>query len=108
MNVPLWVWLVTIVGFVLVIGADLWLNDHKPHAVTLGEVTRWVVFYVALAVAFGCGVWFFSGGTYAGEFFAGYLTSTRCRSTTCSCSSSSCPRSRSRSSTSTGCCWSAS
>lgn len=74
MSVPLWVWLVTIVGFVLVIGADLWLNDHKPHAVTLGEVTRWVVFYVALAVAFGCGVWFFSGGTYAGEFFAGYLT----------------------------------
>ena len=74
MNVPLWVWLVTIAGFVLVIGADLWLNDHKPHAVTLGEVTRWVVFYVALAVAFGGGVWFFSGGTYAGEFFAGYLT----------------------------------
>ncbi|ALE84158.1 hypothetical protein [Pseudonocardia sp. HH130629-09] len=53
MNVSLWVWLITIVGFVLVIGADLWLNDHKPHAVTLGEVTRWVVFYVALAVAFG-------------------------------------------------------
>ncbi|MEJ8278049.1 TerC family protein [Pseudonocardia spirodelae] len=74
MNVPLWVWLVTIVGFVLVIGADLWLNDHKPHAVTLGEVTRWVVFYVALAVAFGVGVWLLAGGTYAGEFFAGYLT----------------------------------
>ena len=73
-NVPLWVWLVTIAGFVLVIGADLWLNDHKPHAVTLGEVTRWVAFYVALAVAFGVGLWFVAGGTYAGEFFAGYLT----------------------------------
>ena len=74
MNVPLWVWLVTIAGFVVVIGADLWLNDHKPHAVTLGEVTRWVAFYVALAVAFGIGVWLVAGGTFAGEFFAGYLT----------------------------------
>jgi tellurite resistance protein TerC len=73
-NVPLWVWLVTIAGFVLVIGADLWLNDHKPHAVTLGEVTRWVAFYVALAVAFGIGIWVVAGGTFAGEFFAGYLT----------------------------------
>jgi tellurite resistance protein TerC len=33
-----------------------------------------VVFYLALAVAFGIGVWLFAGGTYAGEFFAGYLT----------------------------------
>ncbi|MEU6698324.1 TerC family protein [Pseudonocardia sp. NPDC046786] len=74
MNVPLWVWLVTIAGFVLVIGFDLFVNDHKPHAVTLGEVTRWVVFYVALAVAFGVGVWLVAGGGYAGEFFAGYLT----------------------------------
>ncbi|ANY08756.1 TerC family protein [Pseudonocardia sp. HH130630-07] len=74
MNVPLWVWLVTIAAFVVVIGADLWLNDHKPHAVTLGEVTRWVAFYVALAVAFGIGLWFVVGGTFAGEFFAGYLT----------------------------------
>ncbi|MBC3191587.1 TerC family protein [Pseudonocardia sp. C8] len=74
MNVPLWLWLVTIGAFVVVIGADLWLNDHKPHAVTLGEVTRWVVFYIALAVAFGLGVWYFAGGTFAGEFFAGYLT----------------------------------
>jgi len=73
-NVPLWVWLVTIAGFVLVIGFDLFVNDHKPHVVTLGEVTRWVVFYVALAVAFGVGVWLVAGGGYAGEFFAGYLT----------------------------------
>lgn len=74
MNVPLWVWLVTVAGFVLIICADLFLVDHKPHAVTLSEVTRWVVFYVVLAVLFGLGVWFFAGGTFAGEYFAGYLT----------------------------------
>ncbi|MFP5070641.1 TerC family protein [Pseudonocardia nantongensis] len=74
MNVPLWVWLLTVAGFLAIVCADLFLVDHKPHAVTLGEVTRWVVFYVALAVLFGIGVGLFAGGTYAGEFFAGYLT----------------------------------
>ena len=38
------------------------------------EATRWVVFYVALAVAFGLALWFFAGGVVAGEFFAGYIT----------------------------------
>jgi len=42
--------------------------------VTIREATRWVLFYMALAVLFGLGVWYFSGGVYAGEFFAGYIT----------------------------------
>jgi len=74
MNVPLWLWLATIGGLVAIILADLFLVDHRPHAVTAREATRWVLFYVALAVAFGIGVWFFAGGQSAGEFFAGYIT----------------------------------
>jgi tellurite resistance protein TerC len=73
-NVPVWLWLVTIGALVAVILADLLLVDHKPHAVTVREATRWVVFYVALAVAFGLALWFFAGGVAAGEFFAGYIT----------------------------------
>jgi tellurite resistance protein TerC len=73
-NVPLWLWLATIGGLVAIILADLFLVDHKPHAVTTREATRWVLFYVALAVAFGIGLWFFAGGAMAGEFFAGYIT----------------------------------
>ena len=71
MNVPLWLWLATIGGLVAIILADLFLVDHKPHAVTAREATRWVLFYVALAVAFGIGLWLFAGGVAAGEFFAG-------------------------------------
>jgi hypothetical protein len=52
-NVPLWLWLATIGGLAAIILADLFLVDHKPHAVTAREATRWVLFYVALAVAFG-------------------------------------------------------
>ncbi|MEQ3552532.1 TerC family protein [Pseudonocardia nematodicida] len=74
MNVPPWVWLLTIGGLVAVIGVDLFLSDRRPHAPTLGEVTRWVIFYIGLAVAFGGAVWLLAGAGYAGEFYAGYLT----------------------------------
>jgi tellurite resistance protein TerC len=73
-NVPLWLWFVTIGGLLAVIVADLLLVDRTPHAVTVREATRWVLFYVALAVVFGIGLWVFAGGISAGEFFAGYIT----------------------------------
>jgi tellurite resistance protein TerC len=74
MNVPLWLWIVTIAGLVAIIVADLLIVDAHPHVVKNTEATRWVLFYVALAVLFGLGVWIFFGGQYAGEFFAGYIT----------------------------------
>ena len=74
MDVPLWLWLATIGGLLAVILADLLLVDHEPHAVTVREATRWVLFYVALAVVFGIGIWLFADGAAAGEFFAGYIT----------------------------------
>ena len=74
LNVPVWLWFATIGGLAAIIIADLFLVDSKPHTVTMKEATRWVLFYVALAVLFGLGVWYFAGGTYAGEFFAGYIT----------------------------------
>jgi tellurite resistance protein TerC len=73
-NVPTWLWLATIGGLIAIILADLFLVDHKPHAVTMREATRWVLFYIALAVLFGLALWWFQGGTVAGEFFAGYIT----------------------------------
>jgi tellurite resistance protein TerC len=74
MNIPAWVWIATIGGLLLLMAIDLVIVDRKPHEVSIGQATRWVLFYVACAVAFGLGIWVFSGGTYAGEFFAGYIT----------------------------------
>jgi tellurite resistance protein TerC len=74
MNIPAWVWIATIGGLLLLLAIDLVIVDRKPHEVTIGEAARWVVFYVACAAAFGIGLWMFAGGTYAGEFFAGYIT----------------------------------
>jgi tellurite resistance protein TerC len=72
-NVPLWVWLVTVAVLVVLLLIDLVVVDRKPHEVTLGESARWVVFYVSCAVAFGIGVWFTSGGDFAAQFFTGYI-----------------------------------
>jgi tellurite resistance protein TerC len=69
-----WLWLATVAGLGAVILVDLFVVDHKPHAVSLGQATRWVLFYLGLAIAFGVGVWVFAGGVSAGEFLAGYLT----------------------------------
>ena len=74
MNVPLWVWIVTIAAMVGVIVVDLVLVDRKPHAVSMKEAARWVSFYIGLAVAFAIGIGLIAGGEYAGEFIAGYLT----------------------------------
>ncbi|HWO65389.1 MAG TPA: TerC family protein [Umezawaea sp.] len=74
MSVPLWLWLATVVGLLGLLVVDLVLVARRPHEVSFGEAGRWVTFYVTLAVLFGLGIWYFSGGVYAGEFFAGYIT----------------------------------
>ena len=74
MVVPVWVWLATIGGLLVLLAIDLVIVDRKPHEVTVGEAGRWVTFYIACGVLFGLGIWLFSGGTHAGEFFAGYIT----------------------------------
>jgi tellurite resistance protein TerC len=73
-NVPVWLWLVTIAGLLAVFAFDLFAVDHDPHRVTMAEAGRWVAGYVTCAVVFGLVVWLCSGAEYAGEFFSGYIT----------------------------------
>jgi tellurite resistance protein TerC len=74
MNVPVWLWFATIAGILVLLAVDLFIVDHNPHAIKVAEAARWVIFYVALAILFGLGILLFSGGQYAGEYFAGYIT----------------------------------
>jgi tellurite resistance protein TerC len=73
-NVPMWLWAVTVAALLTVIIFDLCWVNHRPHQIGLAEAGRWVAFYLVLAVAFGLGLWYFADGVWAGEFFAGYLT----------------------------------
>ena len=74
MNVPTWLWIATIGGLVGIIVLDLIIVDSRPHAFGPREAVRWVIFYIALAVAFAGFVFWQFGATYAGQFLAGYIT----------------------------------
>lgn len=74
MHVSPLVWIITCVVVLGLFVFDFYSHVKTPHAPSMRESTTWTLIYVALAVVFGLGVWWFSGGTYAGEFFAGYVT----------------------------------
>jgi tellurite resistance protein TerC len=74
LNVPAWVWIVTLVVLVAILAVDLLIIGRRPHEPSMKEAGSWVAFYVGLAVLFGAGVWITSGGTAAGEFYTGWLT----------------------------------
>jgi tellurite resistance protein TerC len=74
MNVSSLEWGVTLVGLMALLLADFVIVARRPHEPSMKESTLWVLFYVALAVAFGAYVYGKHGATYGGEFFAGWLT----------------------------------
>lgn len=75
MDVPLWVWALTLTALLVVIAVDLFLVDRgEPREFTLRQAGFWVCFYVGLAGVFTALLWGLEGGQYAGQFAAGYLT----------------------------------
>jgi len=74
MDVTTVVWGVTLAGLLLILLFDLLIVGRRPHEPSMKEATGWVVFYVALACAFGAFVWTSYGHQYGQEFFAGWLT----------------------------------
>ncbi len=74
MNVPSWLWLVTVVTATALLLIDVFIIGRRPHEPSTRECVRYLVFYVGLAVLFGLGVWIHAGSRYGAEFFAGWLT----------------------------------
>ncbi|MGY1715405.1 TerC family protein [Geodermatophilus sp. SYSU D01106] len=74
MDVPFWVWAITVGAIIAMIAFDFVGHVRTPHAPSLREAATWSAAYVAIAVVFGIGVWIFAGGQYGGEYFAGYIT----------------------------------
>lgn len=74
MDVPVWVWIVTVGVILAMLAVDYVGHVRTPHAPTLRESATWSLAYVAIAVVFGVIVWIVWGGTYGGEYFAGYIT----------------------------------
>ncbi|GAA1702931.1 TerC family protein [Kribbella yunnanensis] len=74
MHVADYVWYITVGLLLALLAFDVFVIGRRPHEPTTRESAIAIAFYVGLAVVFGLGVWVFSGGQYAGEFFAGWLT----------------------------------
>jgi tellurite resistance protein TerC len=74
MDIAGWVWVATLVGLIALLLFDLVIVGRRPHEPSMRESTVWVVFYVSLAILFGIGILVTQGGSYAGQFFAGWLT----------------------------------
>ncbi|MEJ5944762.1 TerC/Alx family metal homeostasis membrane protein [Pseudokineococcus basanitobsidens] len=74
MNVPGWLWAATIVAAVAFLTVDVVASRRNPHTPSTRESARHLAGFVAAAVVFGLGVWWFAGGRAAGEFYAGWLT----------------------------------
>lgn len=74
MNVPMWVWVITLVVILGLLAFDFIFHVRKAHTPTLREAAVWSAIYVGLALIFGVLVWAFGGATMGAEYFGGYIT----------------------------------
>src|SRR3954453_656699 len=74
MGVSLFVWALTIAVIVGMLIFDFVGHVSTTQAPSLRESAIWSAVYVGIAVICGLLVWWFAGGEYAGEYFAGYVT----------------------------------
>src|SRR4051812_46798526 len=74
MNVPGWVWGVTIVAIVGLLAFDFVFHVRKAHVPALKEAAVWSAAYIGIAVLFGVGVVVFGGVDAGSQYFAGYVT----------------------------------
>jgi len=73
-EVPFYVWTLTIAGIVGLLAFDFFFHVRKAHTPTLKESSIWSAIYVGIALLFGLGVLLFGGPTMGTEYFAGYVT----------------------------------
>lgn len=69
----LWVWIGFNVFVLAMLAVDLFVFHRDAHEVRTREAAAWSAVWVALAVAFGIGVYATAGREAGLEFFAGYL-----------------------------------
>ena len=74
MNVTTLAWLITGAVILALFAFDLIFHVRKPHDPSLKESALWTGIYLGLAVAFGLFVLWEWGVTYAGEYYAGFVT----------------------------------
>jgi tellurite resistance protein TerC len=74
MNVPTWLWIVTLGVTTAILLFDVFIIGRRPHVPSNKETGSALALYVGLALVFGLGVWYFAGADFATQYYAGWLT----------------------------------
>ncbi len=74
MDVSAVVWIVTAVAILGLFVFDFFAHVRTPHDPTFKESAIWSGVYIGLALLFGGYIAWQWGGTYAGEYYAGFVT----------------------------------
>jgi tellurite resistance protein TerC len=74
MDVPNWVWALTVLGIVGLLSFDFFFHVRTAHVPTLREAAVWSAAYVGVALLFGVGLLVWGGQERGPEYFAGYVT----------------------------------
>jgi tellurite resistance protein TerC len=73
LDVPLWLWIATVVAFIGILAIDLVAGHRNPAAVTTRAAATGVAVYVGLAVLFAVGLLLVAGSEPATQFTTGYI-----------------------------------
>lgn len=74
MHISPLVWVITCAVILGLFVFDFFAHVRTPHAPTFRESAFWSAVYITIALLFGVVVIWIWGGTYGGEYFAGYVT----------------------------------
>src|SRR5215468_1922520 len=74
LHVPVWGWVAVAAGLAILLCVDLLASSRRNRPVRMSEAAGWTLVAVLLAVGFGALLAATSGGTPAGQYFAGWLT----------------------------------
>jgi tellurite resistance protein TerC len=72
-DVGLNAWLITVAVVLALVALDFFVVSSKPHEVGMKEAALWSVFYIAIAIAWGVGIWQIYGGDFGTQYFTGWL-----------------------------------
>ena len=73
LDVPLWLWVVTLVALLGVLAVDLVAGHRNPREVTTRAAATGVAVYVGLAAVFAVGLLVLAGPSTATQFTTGYI-----------------------------------
>ena len=69
----IWLWVGFNIFVLVMLALDLGVFHRQAHVVKLKESLIWTAVWVALALVFNAGVWYYAGSQKALEFLTGYL-----------------------------------